>query len=211
MRSVKIALGVALALVAVAVGAVLAHKPLVVVGNNGVQAPLYRNGSVAVDTGSCQAGGTLPGGTSAIRISIGANVNPEIAVKVFAGTRLVTQGQRGAGGGLNASATIPVRRVPRTVHGARVCVTLGASQEVMGIRGIATRPEVDGLFRLQDLKLGMEYLRPGSRSWWSYVSSIAYRFGLGRAAGGTWIGFFVIALMLAVAGLATRLVLRELA
>ncbi len=208
MRSVKIALGVALALVVIAIGAVLAHKPLVVVGSNGV-APLYRNGSVAVDTTSCQAGGTLPAGTSALRISLGANTNPEIGVRVFAGSRLLTQGARGAGGGLNASATIPVRRVSSTVHDARVCITLGPSGEVMGIRGIASRPEVDGLFRLQDVRLGIEYLHPGSRSWWSYVSSIAYHFGLGRAAGGTWIGFFVIVLMLGVAALATRLALED--
>jgi len=112
---------------------------------------------------------------------------------------------------LASSRASNILRRPSAGATPRVCVTLGASQEVMGIRGIAIRPEVDGLFRLQDVKLGMEYLRPGSRSWWSYVSSIAYHFGLGRAAGGTWIGFFVIALMLAVAGLATRLALKELA
>jgi hypothetical protein len=56
----------------------------------------------------------------------------------------------------------------------------------------------------------MEYLRPQPKSWWSLASSIAYRMGLGRAVGGTWIVFLALALTLAVALLALRLTLREL-
>jgi hypothetical protein len=210
MRSVKIALAVALALVAVAIGAVLAHSPLTVAGANSVEAPLYRNGSVLGNSSSCEPAGTLPAGTSAIRISLGANADPKISVKVFVGSRLVTQGTRTPGGGLNASATVPVRRISNTVHDARLCITLGSSAEPIGIRGIATRPAVNRVITLQDVKLRAEYLRPGPKSWWSLTSSIAYHFGLGRGAGGTWIGFLVLALMLAVAVIATRLTLKEL-
>ncbi|MFI5036900.1 MAG: hypothetical protein ACHP93_00280 [Solirubrobacterales bacterium] len=210
MRSVKIALAVALALMAAAIGAVLAHSPLTVAGANSVQAPLYRNGSVLGNSSSCQPAGTLPAGTSAIRISLGANADPEISVKVLADSRLVTQGTRSAGGGLNASATVPVMRISNTVHDALLCMTLGPSAEPVGIRGIPTQPAVSGAYTLHDVKLRLEYLRPGPKSWWSLASSISYHFGLGRAAGGRWIGFLVLALMLAVAVLATRLTLREL-
>jgi hypothetical protein len=210
MRSVRIALTVALALVAVAIGAVLAHSPLTVAGANSVQAPLYRDGSVYANSSSCQPGGTVPAGTSAIRISLGANADPKIGVKVLAGSRLVTQGTRGAGGGINASATVPVTRVSNTVHDASLCLTLGPSPEHVGIRGIPTQPTANGRYNLQDVKLRAEYLRPGTKSWWSFIPSIAYHFGLGRAAGGTWIGFLVLALMLAVAVLASRLTLKEL-
>jgi hypothetical protein len=56
----------------------------------------------------------------------------------------------------------------------------------------------------------MEYLRPGRKSWWSLASSVAHHMGLGHAASGTWIVFLVLALMLTVVILASRLALREL-
>ena len=210
MRSVKIALAGGLTLLFVAIVLVLSHSPLVAVGANAVQAPLYRNGGVVSNASSCQPAGTVPRGTSAIRISLGANVNPRITVKVFSGSRLVTQGTQGAGGGLNASATVPVKRVASTVDNAVLCMTLGPSAEVVGIRGIPTQQSPSTIYQLQDVKLRTEYLRPGPSSWWSRASAIAHRFGLGRAAGGTWIGFLVIAVMFAVAALASRLTLKEL-
>lgn len=210
MRSVKIALAVATALIVVAICAVLAHSPLAVAGSNSVQAPTYRNGSVVPNDSNCQTGGTIPTGTTALRISLGSNVNPKIGVKVFAGSRLITQGALGAGGALNADVTVPVRRVESTVHGALVCIMLGPSAEEVGIRGIPVRPPVNGVDRLSDVQLGIEYLSPSSTSWWSRVPSIAYHFGLGRAFSGTWIVFLVLALMLTVGALAWRLTLREL-
>jgi hypothetical protein len=210
MRSVKIALAVAIVLVLIAVGAVLSRSPLTVAGANSIRAPLYRNGTVLPSSSDCQAGGTVPRGTSAIRVSLGANANPRISVVVLAGTQLVTHGRLSAGGGLNASVTVPVKPVSSTVHDALVCTTLGPSPEVIGVRGIPTRTSTDGLYSLEDMRLRFEYLRPGARSWWSMASSIAHRFGLGRAAGGTWVGFLVLAAMLAVAALASCLTLKEL-
>ena len=210
MRSVKIALAGGLVLLALAIVAVLSHSPLTVAGANAVEAPLYRNGGVPGGSSSCQPAGTVPRGTSAIRISLGANVNPTITVKVFSGSRLVTQGERAAGGGLNASATVPVSPVSNTVRDTRLCMTLGPSAELIGIRGNPPAPSTEGFYNLQNVRLRTEYLRPGSSSWWSQASSIAHRFGLGRAPGGTWIGFLVIAVMLGVAVIASRLTLKEL-
>jgi hypothetical protein len=211
MRSVKIALAMALALVAVAVGAVLFHHPLGAVGANAVEAPLYRNGGVFGNASSCEKGETVPRGTTAIRISLGANVDPRITVKVFAGSRLITQGERSPGGGLNASATVPVERVSETVHDARVCMSLGPSEEPIGIRGIPVQRPADGnVYELQGVELRMEYMQPGPSSWWSLITPIAYHFGLGRAASGTWIVFLVLALMLTVVALASSLALKEL-
>ncbi len=210
MRSVKIALAGGLAVLAVAIGVVLSHSPLIAVGANSIQAPLYRNGGVLSGESTCQPAGTVPSGTSAIRISLGANVNPKITVKLFSGSRLITQGSRAAGGGLNASATIPVKRVPHTVRNARLCITLGPSAEVVGIRAVLPQGASEAVYALQDVKLETEYLRPGPSTWWSRASSIADRFGLGRAPSGTWIGFLVIAVMLAVAVIASRLTLKEL-
>jgi hypothetical protein len=211
MRSVKIALGGGLALLAIALLAVLSHSPLTVAGANGIEAPHFRNGGVAGGSSSCQPGGTVPRGTSAIRISLGANVNPTVSVQVLSGSRVITHGERPAGGALSASATVPVTPVAHTVNDTRLCIKLGPSGEVVGIRAIGP-PQGAGerIYPLQDVELGAEYLRPGSSSWWSRIPSIADRFGLGRAAGGTWIGFLAIAIMLGVAILAARLTLREL-
>jgi hypothetical protein len=210
MRSVKIALGGGLTLLALAIVLVLSHSPLVAVGANSIQAPLYRNGGVPAGESTCQPAGTVPGGTSAIRISLGANVNPKITVKLFSGSRLITQGSRAAGGGLNASATVPVEHVPSTVRNGRLCITLGPSAEVVGIRAVLPQGAGEAIYALQAVELRTEYLRPGASTWWSRASSIAHRFGLGRAPSGTWIGFVVIAVMLAVAVIASRLTLKEL-
>jgi hypothetical protein len=210
MRSVKIALGGGLALLAIAILAVLSHSPLTVAGANGINAPHFRNGGVAGGSSSCQPGGTVPRGTSAIRISLGANVNPTVSVQVLSGSRVITHGERAAGGGLNASATVPVTPVTSTVSNTRLCIKLGPSAEVVGIRAVTPHEASEGIYNLQDIELGAEYLRPGSSTWWSRIPAIAKRFGLGRAAGGTWIGFLVIAIMLGVAALASRLTLREL-
>jgi hypothetical protein len=210
MRSVKIALGVALGLMAFAIGVVLSHAPLTVAGSNDFQAPHYRDGAVEAAATRCQLAGTVPEGTTAIRISLGANIDPRIAVKVFEGSRLVTQGSRGAGGGLNASATVPVSRVASTAPDARLCVTLGPDPETIGVRGESTELASGSVFELRSVELRTEYLRPGPASWWSRISSIAHRFGLGRGDGGTWVGFLVLALMLAVVVLISRLTLSEL-
>jgi hypothetical protein len=209
MRSAKIALGVSLSLVAIAIGVVLSHSPLTVAGANAVQAPLYRNGTVVPNASRCQSAGTVPQGTTAVRISVGANVDPRITAKIFAGSRLLTQGERGAGGGVNASATVPVQRVPSTTHDAVLCMTLGPDPEAVGVRGIPRQPATNGTYRLQDVELRTEYLRPSRRSWWSRISSIAHRFGLGRAAGGSWVGFLVLALTLTLVVLTCRLTLKE--
>jgi len=210
MRSVKIALAAALVFLAIAIGAVLSHSPLTVAGANAVEAPLYRNGGVAGSASTCEQGGTVPRGTSAIRISLGGNVDPRIVVGVYSGSRLVTQGQRAAGGGLNASATVPVKPVSRRVEDTTVCMGLGPSEEAIGIRGIPLQPAAHGVYKLHDVELGVEYLRPGPQTWWSLIPSIAYHFGLGHAPGGTFVVFLVLALMLLVVVLTSQLALREL-
>lgn len=198
MQSVRIALAVAMALVILAIVAVLSHSPLTVVGANAVEAPNLPNAYVSGGTTSCQSGGTIPSGTSAIRISLGASLGPRIAVEVFAGSHLVSGGMRPAGGGENVSSTVPVRPISSAVRNARICIRLGPSEEAIGIRGIVERTTGEPpSSRTESVNLRMEYLRPSSQSWWSRASSIIYRFGLGRAPSGMWVGFLVIALMLA--------------
>ena len=56
----------------------------------------------------------------------------------------------------------------------------------------------------------IEYLHPGTRSWLSLAGEVARHMGFGRAGAGTWVVFLALALLVAAAGLASRLLLREL-
>ncbi len=209
MRSVRVALAVGLvALVAVLV-VVLSQSRLSVAGSNSVAAQ-HELTSLPGGSKGCEEAGTLPAGTTAIRVSLGANVGPTVNLQALSGPVVVAQGKRGAGWGFAASTTVPVKRVSQTINTDRVCVALGADSyriifygssgyvtTVTGQRGVARR------FRV-------EYLRPGHRSWWSLASYVAHRMGFGHAPSGTWVVYLLIALMITIATLASRLILREL-
>lgn len=200
-RSVRVALAVGLALTVTAVGVAMSRSRLTLAGTNNVPTELPFS-SVPGGSSGCQESGTLPQGTTAVRLSLGANLGPRVSLKVLSGSMLVTQGARQAGWGFAKTVTIPVARVSRTVPHARVCIALGADQEPVEIYGTYSEGETPA-YRV-------EYLRPGHRSWWSLASFVADRMGLGRAVSGTWIVFVVIALMIAVATLTSRLILREM-
>lgn len=213
MHSVKIALSVALALAVVTIGVTLSRSPLVVAGKNSVpgEADVELNNGNA-STSSCQQAGTLPRGISAIRVALEVRaVGPRVVLKVLSGSRVLTAGEVPAGWGVATSATVPVRRVSHTVRNALICMTIGPTVEPFRVRGALVDPTATEVRTVREVRLGMEYLRPGRRSWSSLGSSIAHHMGLGNAAGGGWVVFPTIALMLAVAILASRLALRELA
>jgi hypothetical protein len=209
MRSVQIALVAGLTLVVIAIGVTLSRAPLSVAGTNSIPAhpPV---GETRGNEQSCQQGGTVPQGTSVIRVSLSANVGPKVSLRVLSGSRVLTQGERGAGWGEDETVSVPVRRVSHTVHNTLICTTVGPSIEYFQIRGTPRRAASPRALGLRGVMLRMEYLRPGRKSWWSLASSVAHHMGLGHAASGSWIVFLVLVLMLAVAALASRLVWREL-
>jgi hypothetical protein len=63
---------------------------------------------------------------------------------------------------------------------------------------------------LAQAQLHVEYLRPGSRSWWSLLPSVFRHLGYGRAPSGGWVAFLVIVLMLGLVVAVSRLVIEEL-
>jgi hypothetical protein len=201
---VRLALAAGLALTAVALGVVLSRPPLIVAGANGVPANLavaYINGGET----ACQGGGTLPAGTEAIRVSLSANTGPRVSLSVLSGSTVVTEGERDAGWGIDETVSVPVRRVPATIRGARICTTIGPAAEAVQVNGARAGTSGGG----HAILLRMEYLRPGPRSWLSLAASIARRMGIARAPGGAWVAYLAIAVMLAVCVLASRLLLRE--
>jgi hypothetical protein len=206
---VRVALAVGLALLASAVVVVLSRSPLIVVGTNSVPAHpevAYVEGGFS----TCEIGGMLPQGTSAIRVSASANTGPRVTLKALSGPLLVTSGHRETGWGVDETVTVPVKRVPRTISDAKICLAFGPVIEELQINGAVVRTTTAGGKTHSAVALRLEYLRPGHESWWSLASSVARHMGLGHAPSGTWVVLLLIALMITVAALAAHLVLREL-
>lgn len=193
-----------LAVMAVAVGIVLSRPPLTVAGTNGVPARLAVS-FIRTAERTCQAGGTVPQGTRAIRVSLSANTGPKVGIKVYSGTTLVTEGEHEAGWGIDETVTVPVRRVPRTISEARICTSVGVPVEPLQINGSTVRTSSGAIAAV----LRLEYLRPGRRSWLSLAGSVARTMGLDHAPAGTWGAYLVVFVMLVIAFLASRLALRE--
>ncbi len=206
--TVGAALAVGLVLAAIALVIVLSGSPLTVAGTNSIPAN-PEIASVKGPSGACQPAGTVPAGTSAIRISASANTGPSVTLKVFSGALLIAQGKRAAGWGVSETVTVPVTRVPRTIPAASLCIALGPSIENVQLNGAVVKG-APGSHGAGGVALRIEYLRPEPSSWWSLASGVTHRMGLGHAPGGSWVVFLVIALMLAVAALASHLALREL-
>jgi Predicted membrane protein (DUF2142) len=198
VRSKQIAL--ALSCIAAAVAVLLTHAPTVVIRTDAVAnkaVVAYTRGP----TRFCQRSALLPRGTSAIRISLLANTGPRVTLKVLAGSRVLTQGSRDAGWGSSDTVTVPVRRVARAVHDVEVCTTVGRAPEASVLIGSIAHGTAGG--HAGAVTLQVEYLRVGHRSWWSLAASIAGHMGRGHALSGTWVVALLIALMAAVAALAS--------
>ncbi len=211
MTHARVALLAGLTLLALAIGLALAHAPMTVARTNVTSSEEERIAYASSGETYCQAGEVLPNGTSAIRLALFAFIGPRVHVLVYADGRPATGGERGSGW-TSRVVTVPVKPLARTVAGVTVCVSFRLHDEGLTVFGKATPRDVaayEGHTRLPG-RMWIEYLRPGTRSWASLAPSIVRHMGLGRAASGTAIALLAIALLAAVAVLASRLALREL-
>ncbi len=209
MRSVRIALAVGLALLALAVAVVLSGSPPIVVGNNNVAAH-EQAAFVGGGFHTCQTVPTLPRGTTAIRLSASANTGPRLTLTVRSQGRVIDRGERDAGWGVTETATVPIARVPRTLSGPQICIAFAQVIEPIQLNGTPVHTPSARGGREGAVMLRFEYLLPRHSSWWSLASSVAHRLGYGHVPSGTWVVIVVIALMIALAALAARLVLDEM-
>jgi hypothetical protein len=122
------------------------------------------------------------------------------------GLQIVGSGERTAGWGIAESLTVPINRVGEVSPNTEICLKFGPAVEPVAISGALVRNVAGG----EVPSFRVEYLQAGSKSWWSLASGVAERMGRGHAPSGTWIVFLLIALMIAVAALASQLILREL-
>jgi hypothetical protein len=210
MRDARVALAAGLALLAVALVIVLSGSPQVLAGTNGIEPLGNVLASVPGGGSACQAGETLPAGSSAIRLSLGATAGPRVAVAVRSNGEVVAHGVS-APGWLGDVVTIPVEPLGRAVRDATVCFAFAGAYERVSFFG--ARTPARGAARsgkgLLPGRVAVEYVRSGRSSWWSLALSVARRMGLGRARAGTWIALFVGALMAAAIAAASWSLIRE--
>jgi hypothetical protein len=221
------ALAAGLCLTAAAVAFVLSHAPPEVTRYPSPMLDATELGSNTLGARICQAGETLPRGTTAIRVWLEAAIGPHVSAEAISGTHVVTHGVRGAGW-TAGSVTIPVTRVTRRWSNVRVCVAFAQSRELVGLQIVqtasasaatarqgplpSTRRQSTAAYREGPLpgRILVEYLRPGRESWWSLAVSVARRMGLGHAFSGPSVPLLAAALMLTVAIAVSRVILSEL-
>jgi hypothetical protein len=206
---IKVALAVGLALIALVFVLTLAHAPLTV-ARGGVAAEQTLV-STTKPASACQGGETLPRGTAALRLSLTAALGPRVAVKVFSGSRVVAHGVTAAGWS-DASVTVAVQPLPRTLAPVKVCFAMGLMNGNVAMRGSPTnhtRAATSGKETLPG-RMSIEYLRPDASSWLSQATAVARRLGFGHAASGAWNALLVMALVAAFITLSSWLVVKEL-
>jgi hypothetical protein len=210
MMSVKIVLSASLALSTIAAILTLSHAPSTIAGTNGVPrtASLSRKASI---TGGCQAGETLPRNTSAVRLGLAVVIGPRVTVTMLTGSHVITRGTEGTGWD-GSAVTVAVRPVRRALSHVTICFRLSFLTGNVTVIGSPTNPAVAAVADGETLRgrMRIEYLRPGSRSWWSQIVGVIRHMGLGRAWSGSWIALAIASLGGACIALASWLVVREL-
>jgi hypothetical protein len=164
----------------------------------------------------CQRYEQIPQGTGAIRISLfgvrGERAPPVRAV-VADGTRQLARGALPASRpGPSELIVIPLRRVVAHDATGRVCLTLGTGGQ-LGLVGQATASKYAARSGGNALsgRLRIEYLRPGSESWWSFASTVAHRIAIGHPLPGSPAMLLVVLLTLASIALGSWQLVRRAA
>jgi hypothetical protein len=160
---------------------------------------------------ACQGQELLPLDTAAIQLKIatGGQPGPPLSVSLRdARGRVLTQGAL-ASGWRPGVVTVPVEKVRRASSDDEICVRDGARPGGAGRIGVAGDSSdlgyemtVAGLVRA-DLRVRVDYLRPGRESWLQMVPVVAHRLTLGKSGlvrHWIWIGvplFMLLAIVLA--------------
>jgi hypothetical protein len=220
MRNVTVTLVVGIALLALIGAVTLTRSPPRVLRAAGRPETLlvHLHGDIA----ACQGNEVLPAGVSAVRLSTWAFLGYDMHVKLYRGTQLLAEGERGADW-TSDSVTIPIKPLAYRSTEVTLCFAIGPTTEPVLILGTPAPPrEAAVVVRGASLtpaaavneffagRIAVEYLAAGQGSWWSRAGSVAEHMGLGRAFSGTWITFLIFVVMLGVGALAVRLTLREL-
>jgi hypothetical protein len=209
MTRIKVVLVAGLTLTAIAAILALSHAPATVAATNGVPRTASLSKRQAVTSG-CQRGETLPRDTTAVRLALAAVIGPRVTVRVLAGSHVITGGTAGTGW-YGSAVTVAVRPLHSAYSHVVVCFGISDRTGEVSMIGAPTGRAVAAVADGETLsgRMRIEYLHPGSSSWWSQVIPVIQHMALGRAASGTWIVLPIAALILASIALASWLVVRE--
>lgn len=151
-------------------------------GSDHVATPVF---SAALPHGGvvCQPVEPPPEAMAAVRLLMGTYGRPVPALAVrFLSVAGVTV-SRGtlAPGAREGYLTVPMRRTGELSDAASVCVRVGGASRVVlaGERGPGGTETING--KPAPGVISLDYLRPGSESWWQLLPTITTRFGLGKA------------------------------
>jgi hypothetical protein len=211
MRGVKLALLGGLGAVAIALVLTLLGSPMSVARTNKVPGNETTIWTTTHGATYCQGHEVLPAGISAIRIWLDAAAGPRVNVVVSSRGHTIASGSRGSIW-IGGSVTVPVKPLARAVDDVTVCAAFRLHDETIVVQGSSTPRSLaayDGRQAL-DGRMGVEYLRTGTRSWLSLASEVARRMGLGREPAGTWVVLLALALLAGAIALSSRLLVEEL-
>ena len=207
---VKTTLVLSLALLVLLVVFTLTHAPPRVV-RVGAKPEVVLSSTTGAFT-VCQPNELLPPGVSAIRLGLEASFGPKMLVQVYSRSNILTAGSR-RGDWTGSSVTIPVEQLKYTSYPVKLCASAPANGEFLQLYGVHTAytdAAVGGEGQRLPGRLSVEYLAPGSGSWWSRALSVARHVGIGHAVSGTWVAVLVAMLMAAASALVIGLAWRAL-
>lgn len=160
----------------------------------------------------CEPGELLPGDTGGLRLAAdsGASAGPRLTAHIFSARGAVSSGVL-APGWHSGAVLIPIRRVARTLASAIVCLRNAGSRPVsFGGSAPASGFVIELAGKPFGGRLRIEYMRPGSESWFSLLPTLVHRFSLAKSdIVRHWAWVAVLVLMLLAIALAGRTMLRE--
>ena len=200
-------------LLVLGIGVVLSHTGYQRAGFNGVGA---ENGAGTVASGQtvCQHREILPADTHELVTSLGPTTaagGPPLTVTLRRQGRMLERVQ--VPRGWSGRATVPL--ATRGEHDdVDVCFLVGGRREHIAMAAAVTPPDVGGA-TVDGTPVGgsleVRYFYSHFRSWWAYLPTALWRIGLGRGGwGGSWLGWTVLALMLAAVALGVHVTLRTI-
>lgn len=202
-RQRTIALAAAFALLALALLATLSHASQRRIGTNDV--PVTGQLAAAPEHATiCQAQERIPSGTAAVRVALTGGGGPAPQVRAIISSGGVVQAAGGAGARWDAHETllVPLASPLRADVTGTICVALapapGAAERYkLGGWEYTLLPHatIDG--RATPGRLHLEYLAAGTRSWWSFASTVARRIERGHAWSGASVALLLALLMIA--------------
>jgi hypothetical protein len=204
---------------AIALAHVLGHTRTQIAGTDRVPNNVFVT-NVKQDQRLCQANEIVPAGATSLRMTIGTYDKPGPALDIAITEPATARGLAPrevdhatiAAGWRQGVVVLPVPRVRHTYANATVCIRDRGAPIALGG---TTYPNEYGFTDYFDgtkltSEIRIDYLLPGKPSWFSMLSKLAYRLTLGKGSYIRPLGWIApLLLMLAVAGVMVRLLLRE--